>query len=59
MIRMATVPSVAAQSAIASATAGSVGSTGLIIPNRPGPKNASPDRNMVQTTVSDRLFSLG
>jgi len=36
MIRMATVPSVAAQSAIASATAGSVGSTGLINPNRPG-----------------------
>ena len=30
MIRMPTVPSVAAQSAIVSATAGSVGSTGLI-----------------------------
>lgn len=36
MIRMATVPVVAAQSAIVSATAGSVGSTGLINANQPG-----------------------
>jgi len=36
MMRTATVPSIAAHSAIVSATAGSLGSTGFTSPNRPG-----------------------
>ena len=36
MMRTATVPSIAAQSAMVSATLGSFGSTGLTSPNRPG-----------------------
>ena len=36
MMRIATVPSIAAQSAIVPSTAGSLALTGLMTPNRPG-----------------------